>query len=147
MHILGAGRSAFLEFLRNLTPIALIGSVAVVAGYRLDFARFDAANWRMTAEFVFCTVTAILAFFANLIGFMERSLSAPQGLEQEIKSMTLEGSSTRARLWMLVSYTWNHKPLMFVEIAVVLAVVYSALFGLVQAVISVALTVLNNGLK
>jgi len=147
MHILGPGRPAFLEFLRNLTPIALIGSVAVVAGYRLDFGRWEPENWRMTAEFLFCTTTAVLAFLANMIGFIERSLSTPQGLEETIKAMTLDGRSTRARLWMLVAYTWNKKPVMFLEIAVVFVVVYAALFGFMQSVISVALAVLSSGVK
>lgn len=147
MHILGPGRSAFLEFLRNLTPIALIGSVAVVAGIRLDFGRVDPSNWRMTVEFWFCAVTAVLAFIANMLSFIERSLSAPDGLEKEIKAMTLDGRSTRSRLWALVTFTWKTKPLMFVEGVIVLVVVYSALFAFMQSVIGFALAVLNSGVK
>lgn len=44
MHLLNAGRATFLEFLRNLTPQALILSIAIIAGMKLDFTRINLSN-------------------------------------------------------------------------------------------------------
>jgi hypothetical protein len=76
MTILGEGRQAFLEFLRNLTPQVLLLVVALSTWVRLDFSTFDASNWRATSAFFACATTLLFAVVANALQFFDSYLSA-----------------------------------------------------------------------
>lgn len=71
MHLLGNGRQPFLEFLRNLTPQALLLTLTISLWTQLDFGRFDISNWLTTLAFYSCIVTWILAVIANMQQFIE----------------------------------------------------------------------------
>ena len=96
MHILGAGRAAFLEFLRNLTPMVLLTSIAFVTWAQLDFSRWDPGNWKTTVIFGICLTTAALSFVANLWGFLDNALAFPLGLERAIRRLRLRGQCGRS---------------------------------------------------
>lgn len=76
MHLLGVGRQAFLEFLRNLTPQALILAFGLNLWSQLDFHQFDIRNWGKTLAFNICATTWILAVIANMIQFVSNYYSA-----------------------------------------------------------------------
>ena len=63
--LLGEGRGAFLEFLRNLTPQFLFLGVAIKIGLGLDFTAWDTSNWFETFVFVACAALFTVSFFAN----------------------------------------------------------------------------------
>ncbi|CAN7759665.1 hypothetical protein [Variovorax sp. LjRoot178] len=147
MHILGAGRAAFLEFLRNLTPMVLLTSIAFVTWAQLDFSRWDPGNWKTTVIFGICLTTAALSFVANLWGFLDNALAFPLGLERAIRRLRLRGHPPRMLLWALVRLTLRAKPLVFVEAALAIVVIYGAMVAATMSASSVALTVLRNGLR
>ncbi|MDB5956064.1 MAG: hypothetical protein JWP60_2672 [Ramlibacter sp.] len=74
MLLLREGQRPLLEYLRNLTPQILLASTALVLGVRLDFHRFDPANWLATFAFIFCVGLFVLAFFANMNIFLDALL-------------------------------------------------------------------------
>jgi glucan phosphoethanolaminetransferase (alkaline phosphatase superfamily) len=147
MHILGAGRAAFLEFLRNLTPTVLIGSIALVLWARLDFTRFLWSNWASTLAFYVCTLTAAMSFFANVAAFLDHAMGPSFGFERAIRRLRLRGHGNRRLLWALVLLTWRGKPIFFLELTVAMLVVYAALFVGVSAAVSGATTALRNGIR
>ena len=71
MNLLGSGRSAFLEFLRNLTPQVLLLALTLVTFSKLDLQRFDPSNWFDTVVFFSCFATWFLAVVANMLQFVE----------------------------------------------------------------------------
>ena len=72
MYLLTDGRGPFLDFLRNLTPQALLLSLAFISGSKLDLSTFDLSNWAATFVFVMFLVMAVLAGFANASLFLGR---------------------------------------------------------------------------
>lgn len=147
MHILGAGRSAFLEFLRNITPTALMASIAFFAWVRLDFSRVDVSNWKATAVFWVCFITASLSLAANVLGFLEKAFAFPLGLERGIRRLRRRGHSTRVLLWALLRLAARARPWIFAEAVVVLIVIYAATISATMSAASIALTALKNGLR
>lgn len=147
MHILGAGRGAFLEFLRNLTPSVLMASIALLLWSRLDFTRVDLSNWATTLAFFVCTLTTVLSFFANISAFMDNAFGPSLGLERAIRRLRRRGHSTPTLLRALVAMTYRGRPLVFLEAVLVMLVVYAALFVGVISAISAATTALRNGLR
>lgn len=95
VHILGPGRSAFLEFLRNLTPCVLFASVALFMSLRLDFTRVDFSNWAPTFAFGVCALVSALAFFANLSAFLDSALGPGQRLERAVRRLRRRGAPDR----------------------------------------------------
>lgn len=71
MKILGEGKPAFLEFLRNLTPQVLLLAVALTLAVQLDFSEFDLSNWWSTAAFFACAAVLCFAVLANTLQFIE----------------------------------------------------------------------------
>lgn len=147
MHLLGRGRSAFLEFLRNLTPMVLLASIAFVAWAQLDFAHIDVSNWRTTMVFWVCLLTASLSLAANLIGFLESAFAFPLGLERAIRRLRLRGHSTSILLWALLKLTVRARPFAFVEAAIAVAVIYAAMIAAITSAGSVAVAALKNGVR
>lgn len=72
MYLLKDGRVAFLEFLRNLTPQALLLSLAFVAGARLELSQWDLTNWAQTFVFFMFLALALLSGIANASLFIGR---------------------------------------------------------------------------
>jgi hypothetical protein len=71
MHLLGVGRQAFLEFLRNLTPQILLLTLSLALWTQLNFRQFDISNWGSTLAFYSCVLTWLLAVIANMMQFIE----------------------------------------------------------------------------
>ena len=89
MHLLGVGRQAFLEFLRNLTPQALLLAFGLNLWMQLDFHQLDMRNWAKTAAFYICFMTWASAVFANMSQFIVNYSSAVLP--------TIEGRMTKAK--------------------------------------------------
>lgn len=147
MHILGAGRGAFLEFLRNLTPTILMTSVALLLWFRLDFRRIDLSNWSATSAFYACAITAALSWFANVSQFADKAFSPVPGLERAIRLLKLRGHSTSTILGALLLLTWRRRPLIVGEAFVVVLVAIAAVQVGAHAAVSAAATALFNGIR
>ena len=147
MHILGAGRSAFLEFLRNLTPAVLLTSLAVLLWARLDFRNIDYGNWVPTMAFFGCALTAALAFYANVSAFLDHAFSPAPGLDKAMRRLRKRGHPTRSLLSALVALTWRRQRVVFFEVVLVLVVVYAGMFGATISALNAAVAALRNGIR
>ena len=112
MHVLGVGRQAFLEFLRNLTPQALLLAFALTLWIQLDFGHFDLSNWANTLTFFLCTATWILAVLANVVQFMETySAAALAPIDQRMVKARRRLNDLHARkafLWRSIKrFKWT----------------------------------------
>ncbi len=72
VQVLGPARSAYLEFLRNLTPQALLFTFVAVTMEKLDFTRFDMSNWFPTLGFYLLVFYFAIAVYANTTMFREK---------------------------------------------------------------------------
>lgn len=62
---------AYLEFLRNLTPIILFLSVGLYFCNDLQFFTFNLDNWKNTLIAFFCLIVAFFAIVINFYNFTE----------------------------------------------------------------------------
>lgn len=147
MHILGPGRGAFLEFLRNLTPTVLFISVALVLWSRLDFGRIDLSNWAVTSAFFVCSFTAVLSFYANISAFLDSAFGPILGFERAIRRLRRGGYSDVVLVQAVLLVALRRKPLIVIEAVIALVVIFAALQVGVVSALSTALTVLKNGVK
>lgn len=146
MHILGAGRSAFLEFLRNLTPTVLLTSLAVVLAVQLDFRRFDPSNWVATVAF-FCTVlTAILALYANVSAFLDHAFTPTPDIDRALQKLRYRRHRPRKMLGALVALTWRRRPIVFFEVILALVIVFAGWFGAAISALTAAISALRSGM-
>lgn len=133
MFILKEGRSAFLEFLRNLTPQILLLSLCFFMGKKLNFSKIDFGNFPPTFIFFIFLFLAILAGWANASIFMEKFVP----LIRVRRAMGLIGkkqSGKQAR--MRVTYAFKKK-MVFLEGIFIIIIVE---FGLAGVFISSVVT-------
>lgn len=147
MHILGPGRSAFLEFLRNLTPAVLLASIAFLLWARLDFTRVDLRNWGPTLAFFGCALTSALAFWANMWSFLDHAFAPLPRVEKAMRRLRTREMSNWARLRALAALTWRARPMILIEAVLVVTVVNAAMFAGVLTSISAAAAAWRNGLR
>ena len=147
MHLLGPGRAAFLEFLRNLTPMILLASISLLTWVQLDFKRIDFSNWMLTAAFYVCAVTASLSFYANVSAFMDNGFISPLDLTRALRRLRLRGHSKLRVLGGMVALTWRVKKTIFLEAFFGLLVIYAGLFVGVMSALNAAATAFRNGIR
>lgn len=147
MHILNAGRGAFLEFLRNLTPFILLTSISILTWARLDFGRIDLTNWALTLAFFGCAFIATLSFYANLSSFLDNAFSASPQLERGIRLLRSRGHRGSQLLCGAIVLTFRCRKVLLFELLVAVLIVYVALFAVANLAVSGAVTALRNGVK
>ena len=140
MFILGAGRKAFLEFLRNLTPQILFFSLGFVGGSKLVIPSFDLSNAGQTIIcFVFLGI-AVCAAWANGSLFLSESITA---LNLRSGLPTLDRSAGPIRLVRTnAQFIWS-KRWSILEVIIVLVIVE---FGFVVVTFS-AISAASSFLK
>lgn len=123
MYILGEGRTAFLDFLRNLTPQVLLLSLAFVVGAKLDLDKIDMGNWLHTLVFLSILITAVLAGCANTTLFISKF--AP--LQQLRHDAHFVGPRYPESVKTFSAYVWSRKKdlleLVFIILLVELSIV------------------------
>lgn len=134
MFILKEGRSAFLEFLRNLTPQILLLSLCFFMGEKLNFSKIDFNNFPATFIFLFFLFLAILAGWANASIFMEKFVP----LLRIRRAMGLIGKKDgRKRARMRVIYA-SQKKMVFLEGILIITIVEFGLAGVFISAIATA---------
>jgi hypothetical protein len=146
MHLLGKGRLALLEFLRNLTPMVLMGAISLVMWARLDFRRWDWSNWSSTVIFYLCLFTALLSLAANISNFLDHAFS-PLGFDRALSRLKRRKHSGKKLLMAMALLTWRRKPIVIVEAFVAIAVVYGGVFGGLLSAVNAAVAAIRNGAK
>ncbi|WP_338761626.1 hypothetical protein [Massilia sp. METH4] len=118
MYLLTDGRTIFLEFLRNLTPQALLLSLAFVTGSRLDLNEWDLSNWAQTFIFLMFVALALLSGIANASLFIGRF--AP--MFQVRRAFKRFDPRLHRKLPVKVRYAWRKKGIFFEAAFVLLSV-------------------------
>ena len=87
MHLLKNGRAAFLDYLRNLTPQALLFTMAVLASNRLEPTCCYWENTGQTALFLFFMLIGFAAVWASASVFIENYLISLNPIDLESKRL------------------------------------------------------------
>ncbi len=140
MYLLNEGRAAFLEFLRNLTPQALILSIAIIAGMRLDFTKVNFENAGPT--FIFWVLIMIwgMAAWSNSSLFLEKSLVSVKPVSRASRLFARRGLRGLRLTGTNLIYSWRNQRIIFAELVVLIIVIE---FGLVVVAISGIFTALS----
>ena len=123
MHLLKNGRAAFLDYLRNLTPQALLFTMAVLASNRLELTCCYWENAGQTALFLFFMLIGFAAVWANASVFIENYLISLNPIDLESKRLISEGVKGFAHFKALSAYAWREHRSFFWEVIVVAAIV------------------------
>lgn len=121
--IFTSGKGPFLEFLRNLTPQILLFSIAIVLGTKLDLNRWDFSNTVGTLPFLFVMAVFFSAAIANMLNFLENSISSIEWLDAESKALREQGIKRWKHLRMIASIFWKRGKLIFVEMIIAMLIV------------------------
>jgi hypothetical protein len=138
---------ALLEFLRNLTPQILLFSVALVLASRLNLWSFD-PTWqgvKNVLPLLAVLATFLLAFFANMIVFLERTFSTSEKFEIEAQREARKRAGFLKFLRTLVVLVWKHdRPLLF-RTVLAFVVVESGFIAVVSSAVPAATSLLRSG--
>lgn len=133
MGILGLGRPAFLEFLRNLTPQVLLLVVSLSLWVRLDFTEFDLSNWPSTLVFYACVLTLVSAVVANMMQFIDNYFVATMGhVDDRMQVVRRRLKEPRLRLMYLLRYLKQFKWTVVLNVIITMLVIEA---GVMAAVI------------
>ncbi|MDT3313270.1 MULTISPECIES: hypothetical protein [unclassified Pseudomonas] len=126
MYLTGRGRKPFLEFLRNLTPQALMLSISFVAFLKVrEFGvQFDNPTFARIFTGVFCFAMFVVAAYANASCFLEDAFKVEEVRKVEKLSLKNQFKSVIEK----ISRAWRTSRFLFVEIVLMTLVVE---FGLV----------------
>jgi hypothetical protein len=133
MHIFNEGRAPFLEFLRNLTPQAVLLSFAIVAGHKLRPTCCYPENAEQSLIFLCFLSIWFAAVWANSSLFIEKYLVSVKRIDRAAKLLVRKGVTGFRNLGALLIYALRKQRMVFVEAVVVFVVVE---FGLVAVAIS-----------
>ena len=131
MHVFKGGRTAFLEFLRNLTPQVLLLSMAVIAGNRLELSCCYLENWKQTAIFLCFSAVGIAAVWANSSLFVENYLISTKRIDRASRRFLRSGVTGWRHFKVLGKYAWRKQRGFFVEAIVVSIIVEFALVAVI----------------
>lgn len=126
MYLTGRGRKPFLEFLRNLTPQAVMLSISLVAFLKLrEFGvHFDNSTFARVFTGVFCFAMFAIAAYANASCLLEDAFKIEEIRKPEKLTVRQQFKSIADK----VLKAWRSSRFLFVEIFVMTLVVE---FGLI----------------
>lgn len=135
MHVLGAGRVAFLEFLRNLTPQILLLSLALVVSSKLTNSCCYVENVSITLTAIAFWMLWFLAFSTNLAHFFENYMVVIKS-QQRVRRLLMRAGKTNLSLTLaMFTFMVRSNKLLLVEFLFVLVTALYAFVavGLVAA--------------
>lgn len=144
MHIIGTGRDAFLDFLRNLTPQAFLGASSLVV---LSLIQKPWLSWRDAGyTFLVLALTAIvlLAVYANTSRFLDGAFSGSRWGGRTLRRIKARESGALRRSYMFLWAAWRYRRIMFFEFVVAVTVMYSCLFAVLIMATRTALGALGK---
>lgn len=143
MHLLKEGRAAFLEFLRNLTPQALILSIAIISGMKLDFTRLNFSNTGPTLTFLSLILIWAMAAWSNSSLFLEKSLVTVKPINRASRLFARQGLTSLRLMRANLSYSWRNQKFIFIELVVLMTIIELGLVVVIITAISSASSLLN----
>lgn len=144
MHIVGSGRDAFLDFLRNLTPQAFLGASSIVA---LSLVRQPWLTWQNAGYGSLALVLAailLLAASANTSRFLDGAFSASRWGSRTLQRIKAREHRAWRRSYLFLRAAWRYRRIMFFEFVVAVAVMYSCLFAVLIMATRTALSALGK---
>ncbi|MGE8449993.1 MAG: hypothetical protein ACN6OP_05070 [Pseudomonadales bacterium] len=138
MQIFKNGRAPYLDFLRNLTPQAVILSVALIAGRNLEPTCCYPENFKQTVIYICFLLMWIAALWANSSIFIEKYLVSTDKLNRVARTLSKLGVKGFGNLKLVAVYSWRKERMIFVEALVVFAIVELGLVTVVFSAVSTA---------
>nr|WP_315592949.1 hypothetical protein [uncultured Cupriavidus sp.] len=117
MYFLGDGRGPLLEFLRNLGPQAVLLSVGLIVGAKLDLGTIDVGNSFNTAIFLSLILAFLLAAYANITLFIERCVRSTTQIEKFKQGLRKRKITGWRHTYFAMLFTWRRKRIFFLELA------------------------------
>ena len=130
------GRRHLLEFLRNLTPQALLLSTAIVL--YAEWRRSPHVSWFLWLLIVGVTLLFLLAFRANIENFLDNGFSTAADIAAERDRLKGEEVHGAARIRAILSYIWRERPATILEFVVLLAIIYGAMISILYTAVAAA---------
>lgn len=137
MHLFKEGRAPFLEFLRNLTPQALILSIAMLSGHNLQWSCCHVENtWETILSAVFFMIW-VAAVWANSSLFVQRYLISVERIDRVSKRLGQRKVTGFRHLQMLLTYAWRYRrvvlELVFVGAVLEIGMTAVVIFGVTNS--------------
>ena len=141
--LLNEGRRPLLEFLRNLTPQALLLSTALLIGVHLDFRIPDLANWKSTTAFFACVAFFLLAAWANASTLLDASVASLERYSRVAKMLSRPGVRRWRPALGTLRIIWRRQRLVFVDLVISLILVNVGVIAAFSAGLIAARTALR----
>jgi hypothetical protein len=119
MHILKDGRRAFLEFLRNLTPQAVVLALVFISILKLEEGKGSIPVLMLYA------IIFTAAFYANASLFIEDAVKSYKPINNELSQLRGQGITNWRLTWRLIKFTWKNQKMFFVELLSIIVIVES----------------------
>lgn len=144
LHIVNEGRLPLLNYLRNLTPQAIILSFALIAGSKLEPRLFYWENTELTFSLFCFLAISLFAIWANSSIFMEEYLATyNKNINDESLRQKEIGVKGLKHLWTMLSFTWNNERQILYEVIIVYVIVQYGLVIVLMSAIGSATAFLN----
>ena len=135
MQIFFDGRAPFLEFLRNLTPQAVLLAFIIVASRNLEMTCCNFSNWKNTGIFLSLILIWLASVWANSSIFFEKYLVSLPKIEEESKRLLKLKISRRKHFVAFYQFCWSgHKSLIVEFIFVFVVIEWSLVVTVLHAI-------------
>jgi len=144
MHITSAGRDAFLDFLRNLTPQAFLAAadIFVLATVKQPWRSWANAGYLALA--VALGAIVLLAVSANTSRFLDQAFSQSKWGRRSMKVIKSRHGGAARRSVAFLDSALRRRPILFVEFVVAVCVMYASLFAVLIMATNTARSVLGK---
>jgi hypothetical protein len=125
MHILDGGRTAYLEFLRNLSSQAIILAVAFVVIAKNNLQPLTCCyieNTKETFVAISCFILWFFAYLGNLTLFMEKYLISQTKTHKVLRICKHRKYNIKKRLLLTMKYSLRKEKFMFWELTVFIVI-------------------------
>ena len=148
LELLNGGRSAYLEFLRNLTPQAFLFSIVILVGSKLGF-HYEPDNAIPTLLFVMLLGAFGLAVYANSSLFYERGFpNGKRWLSKMDAFLKIRRVSRGRRVAAKLKAVWRNRLVEYLELSIAMYFIQIAvgvvIFSAMQSAFSI-LKAINAG--
>ena len=144
MHLFKGGRAPLLDFLRNLTPQAVLLSFVLVIGSKLEPTCCFPENASNTIIFLSFLAILLAAIWSNSSLFVENYLISVKRIERASKLLKRLGVTGIINLWAILKYAWRFQRIVFVEVVVVFIVLEFGIVTVLISALNAATTLLKN---
>lgn len=122
MNLMKDGRKHFLEYLRNLTPQALILSFVILLGTKVEFNNVTYEKTVLIGMLLVFIAIWSLSTYANASLFFEQALGENKIINKYSSRIRATKIKSPYIVYLLVKHAWKQSKLYFVEVAFIITV-------------------------